>query len=78
MKYWYTPAPYAIKAYRHYILLDGGNKEGLLKPMKKATPTDEVVEWLNENIGVDNWIELHGMFLFIEKESAMAFLLKWS
>ena len=82
MRYWFAPRTKEknkINAYRHCILLDGGNAEKLLKPLQKvAEPTDEVTEWLNENIGVNKWRNTHGLLAFRYKEEAMAFLLKWS
>ena len=41
---------------------------------------DEVVEWLNENIGKDEWNFKDGFHFisFREKEGAMAFILRWS
>ncbi len=83
MKYWFAPRTKEKNKvdnnYRHCILLDGGNSEKILKPLQKAAePTDEVTEWLNENIGEDNWQNIHGLLSFKNKESAMAVILKWS
>ena len=80
VKYWYSDSlhPENVK-FPHYILLDGGNAEGVLKSLQMvAEPTDVVSAWLNENVGINNWKNLYGTLLFTEKEFAMAFILKWS
>ena len=77
MKYWYNDK---IPSHPHAVLFKVANQENLLKLSKAATPRDEVVEWLNENIGVNQWEQapLIGMINFTHKESALAFILRWS
>ncbi len=66
--------------YYHCILPAMANKEGLFELSKAAILKNEVVTWLDENIGADNWrffqdIQIIG---FMFKEDAMAFMLRWS
>ena len=81
MIYWYCEEHFHSEydGFPHSILLEGANQEGLLKPLQKyAEPTNEVSTWLDENVGATKWKNIYGMIIFTEKESAIAFILKWS
>ena len=62
----------------HAIMLESFNEEKLLQLKKLATLKVEVSSWLDNNIGVDNWVHNHGILSFKTKEDAMAFMLRWS
>lgn len=73
MRYFLDP----VYAYPHYVMLDAANEEGLLKVSKLATLRDDVVAWLDENIGQGTYIHSNGIISFVNKEDAMAFILRW-
>ena len=66
--------------YYHCILPEVANQEGLFELSKAAILKNEVVMWLDENIGADNWQFFQGIQIigFMFKEDAMAFMLRWS
>lgn len=65
--------------YQHGIILSSGNEDGLCKQSKLATLTDEVTQWLDENIGINKWrFDYSAIISFETKEDAMAFKLMWS
>jgi len=77
MKYWYNEK---IPLRPHAVLFALANQERLLKMHKAATLREEVVDWLNDNVGVNKWEQTPyiGMVNFNEEESALAFILRWS
>jgi len=77
MKQWYnekTPShPYSI-------IMEPMNTERLFKFQKSAELKNEIVKWLNENIGTYNWdaSPYIGMVSFSTEDAALAFILRWS
>ena len=66
--------------FEHCLIPDPANKEGLYQMTKYAKLKNEVVMWLDENIGAHNWnMDDDGVVIaFVTKEDAMAFMLRWS
>jgi len=65
--------------YPHAVLLAVSNEEGLLKHTKLATLEDEVTDWLNDNVGDNEWTFYYiGLIGFKSKEDAMGFILRWA
>lgn len=76
MKYWNNEKEVP---YPHSVLLAAANSEQLLKFIKAATLKDEVVDWLNDNIGKSGWdFYLTGIVAFTSEIDAMSFILRWS
>lgn len=65
--------------YPHTILLEPANSEGLVRHSKLAILTDEVMGWLYENVGEDNFLWSYSSVIsFTTKEAAMGFMLRWA
>lgn len=80
MYYFYDETMEIYPDFPHYIIPSSSNQENMFQLKKLAMLTDEVRLWLDENIKPSNWRfnDLHGVLMFLTKEDAMAFMLRWS